>query len=136
MPCKCYGMICLRGTVQSQQTSSFIVIYSQRLSSLLIFTNFRLGASQFSLIKGRSSSDRLWKKEFFFISRNWVGNPIDVNNVPFPPFTSAPGHLRPEGMSFFLSLCLFYLILSSSNPLLYWCSYYSSIVGQVSFGAY
>ena len=73
---------------------------------------------------------------FFFIFGIWAGDPIDENNAPFLPFTSALGRLRPEGMSFFLSLCLFYLILSSSNPLLYWCSYYSSIFGQVSFGAY
>ena len=114
-------------------------LYCYKLSEIKQSTDFYQFSSRgpkFSLIKGRSSSDTLWKKEFFFISRNWVGNPVDVNNVPFPPFTSAPGHLRPEGMSFFLSLCLFYLILSSSNPLLYWCSFYSSIFGQVSFGAY
>ena len=114
-------------------------LYCYKLSEIKQSTDFYQFSSRgpkFSLIKGRSSSDTLWKKEFFFISRNWVGNPVDVNNVPFPPFTSAPGHLRPEGMSFFLSLCLFYLILSSSNPLLYWCSYYSSIFGQVSFGVY
>ena len=111
-------------------------LYCYKLSEIkqsADFYQFSSKGPQFSLIKGRSSSNRLWKKEFFFISRNWVGNPVDVNNVPFPPFTSAPGHLRPKGMSFFLSLCLFYLILSSSNPLLYWCSYYSSIFGQVSF---
>ena len=114
-------------------------LYCYKLSKIkqsADFYQFSSRGPQFSLIKGCSSSNRLWKKEFFFISRNWVRNPVDVNNVPFPPFTNALGHLRPEGMSFFLSLCLFYLILSSSNPLLYWCSYYSSIFGQVSFGAY
>ena len=114
-------------------------LYCYKLSKIkqsADFYQFSSRSPQFSLIKGCSSSNRLWKKEFFFISRNWVGNPVDVNNIPFPPFTNALGHLRPEGMSFFLSLCLFYLILSSSNPLLYWCSYYSSIFGQVSFGAY
>ena len=63
--------------------------------------------SQFSLIRGCSSSDRLWKKEFFFIFGDWVGDPIDVNNAPFPPFTSALGRLRPKDMSFFLSFVYF-----------------------------
>ena len=29
-------------------------------------------------------------------------DPVDVDNAQFPPFTSAIGHLRPKGMSFFL----------------------------------
>ena len=62
---------------------------------------------QFSLIRGRSSSDRLWKNEFFFISGNWAGDPIDVNNAPFPPFTSALSCLCPEGMVFFLCFVCF-----------------------------
>ena len=43
---------------------------------------------QFSLIKGRSSSDRLWKTEFFIIHGNWVGDLVVINSAPFPPFTS------------------------------------------------
>ena len=54
------------------------------------------------MIRGRSSFDRLWKKEFSFISRNWVGDPIDVNNAPFPSFTNSLGRFRPEGLFFFL----------------------------------
>ena len=100
------------------------------------FYQFSFRGSQFSLIRGYSSSDRLWKKFFFFIFGNQAGDPIDVNNAPFLPFTSALGRLRPEGMSFFLSLCLFYLILSSFNPFLYCCNYYSATFGQVTLGAY
>ena len=66
------------------------------------FYLFSSRAPQFSLIRGRSSSNRLWKKVFFFISRYWAGDPYDVNNAPFPPFTSALGHLHPEGTSFIL----------------------------------
>lgn len=83
------------------------------------------------MIRGCSSSNRLWKKFFFFIFGNWARDPIDVNNAPFLPFTSVLGRLRPEGMSFFLSLCLFYLILSSSNPLLYCCNYYSTTLDKL-----
>ena len=65
------------------------------------FYQFSSRGSYFSLIKGRSSSDRLWKKEFFIISGNWAGDPADVGNPPFPPFTSPLGRLCPEGMFFF-----------------------------------
>ena len=71
------------------------------------FYQFLSRSSQFSLIRGRSSFDRLWNKEFLFIFGNWVGDSIDVNNTPFPPFTSALGRLRLEGMSFFLSFVYF-----------------------------
>ena len=65
-----------------------------------------------SLVKGCSSSDRLWKKEFFFISSNWVGYQVDVNIAPFPPFISPLGRLLPKGMFFFLCLSiLLYLFL-------------------------
>ena len=65
------------------------------------FYQFSSRGPHFSLIKGRSSSDRLRKTEFFIIFGDWIGDPIDVNNAPFLPFTSPLGHLRPEGMYFF-----------------------------------
>ena len=71
------------------------------------FYQFSFKGPQFSLIKGHSPSNRLWKKEFFFIFGNWAGNPVDVNSAPFLPFTSPLGHLRSEGMSFFLSFIYF-----------------------------
>ena len=53
------------------------------------------------------------KKEFFIISGNWAGDPADVGNPPFPPFTSPLGHLRPEGMfPFHFILFLFTYFLS------------------------
>ena len=76
------------------------------------FYQFLSKGPQFSLIRGHSSSDMLWNKELFFISRNWAGDPIDVNIAPFPPFTSALGHLCLEVMFFFLYLSvLYYLFL-------------------------
>ena len=62
------------------------------------FYQFSSKGSYYSLIKGRSSSDKLWKTKFFIISGNWVRDPIDVGNAPFPPFTNPLGHLHPEGM--------------------------------------
>ena len=71
------------------------------------FYQFSFRGPQFSLIKGRSSSDRFWKKEFFFISGNWARDPVDVDSAPFPPFTNPLGRLRPKGMSFFISFIYF-----------------------------
>ena len=62
------------------------------------FYQFSTRGSYYSLIKGRNSSDRLWKTEFFIISGNWAGDPVDVRSAPFPPFTSPIGRLHPEGM--------------------------------------
>ena len=80
------------------------------------FYQFSFRGPHCSLIKGHSSSNRLWKTEFFIISRNWVGDPIGVSNAPFSPFTSPLGRLRPEGMSsfhffFFNFLTLFLLLM-------------------------
>nr|XP_023903241.1 uncharacterized protein LOC112015114 [Quercus suber] len=61
------------------------------------FYQFSSRGSYYSLIKGRSSSDKLWKKEFFIISGNWAEDPADVGNAPFPPFTGPLGRLLPEG---------------------------------------
>ena len=87
------------------------------------FYQFSFRGPHCSLIKGHSSSNRLWKTEFFIISRNWVGDPIGVSNAPFSPFTSPLGRLRPEGMSSFHSISfpiLFYFSnFQSSNFFLY-----------------
>ena len=106
------------------------------------FYQFSSRGPHFSLIKGRSSSDRLWKTEFFIISGDWAGDPVDVNSAPFPPFTSPLGRLRPEGMYFFHFF--FFLIFSnpftySSNPsfsFLYRCSCRLSPFGQILFRSY
>ena len=75
------------------------------------FYQFSSRGPHFSLIKGRSSSDRLWKTEFFIISRDWAGDLVDVNSAPFPPFTSPLGRLRPEGMYFFQFFFFLFLFL-------------------------
>ena len=97
-------------------------LYCSKPSKIKQFAGFQ--GPQFSLIRGHSSFDRLWKKKFFFVSRNWAGHPSDVNKALFPPFTSALGRLRPEGTSFTLYFVYFYLLFSSSNHLFYLCSHY------------
>ena len=81
--------------------SSFIAISPQRKKKIYWFLEFSFRSPYFSLIKGHSSSDKLWKTEFFVISRNWAEDLVDVNRAAFPPFTSSLGRLRPEGMFFF-----------------------------------
>ena len=77
------------------------------------FYQFSSRGSYYSLIKGRNSSDRLWKKELFIIFGNWARGPTDVDNPPFPPFTSPLGCLHPEGMlPFHFILFLFTCFLS------------------------
>ena len=71
------------------------------------FYQFPSRGSYCSLIKGHSLSDRFWKAEFFIISGNWAGDPVDVRSAPFPPFTSPIGHLRPEGMFSFQFIFIF-----------------------------
>ena len=62
------------------------------------FYQFSSRGPYYSLIKGCSSSDKLWKTEFFIISENWARDPVYVGNAPFPPFTSPLGRLRPKGV--------------------------------------
>ena len=68
------------------------------------FYQFSSRGPHFSLIKGRSSFDKLWKTEFFIISGNWARDPVYVNSAPFLSFTSPLGRLRPKGMYFSLLL--------------------------------
>ena len=75
------------------------------------FYQFPSRGSSYSLIKGRSSSDRLWKTEFFIISGNWAGDPVDVQSAPFLPFTGPIGHFRPEGMFSFQFISFFFFLL-------------------------
>ena len=82
------------------------------------FYQFSSKGSYYSLKKGRSSSDKLWKKEFFILSGNWARDPADVGIPLFPPFTNPLGRLRPEGMvSFHFILCshMFSIFVSSNS---------------------
>ena len=81
------------------------------------FYQFSSRGSHYSLIKGRSSSDRLWKTEFFNISGNRAGDPVDVHSAPFQPFTNPIGRLRPEGMFSFQFISSFFFLFSTFNRL-------------------
>ena len=52
--------------------------------------------------------------KFFFVSRFWVGNPVEVGRDPFPPYTGEIGHLCLEGILFppFALFLLSYLSFS------------------------
>ena len=79
-------------------------LYCYKPSEIKKFVGFYQFSSRgphFSMIKGRSSFDRLWKTEFYIISGDWARDPVDVNSAPFPHFTSPLGCLRPEDMYFF-----------------------------------
>ena len=52
--------------------------------------------------------DRRWKTKFFFVSRFWAGNPIEVGRDPFPPYTSEMENLCPEGMLLFTTRIFFF----------------------------
>ena len=81
------------------------------------FYQFLSRGSYYSLIKGRSSFDRLWKKEFFVISGNWDGDPANVGSPPFPPFTSPLGRLHPKGMFSFHFISFLLTFFLSFNRL-------------------
>ena len=49
------------------------------------------------MIRSLPTSDGEWKKEFFFISGPWVGDPVKVGRDTFPPLVSDWGHLHPKG---------------------------------------
>ena len=72
------------------------------------FYQFSSRGFYYSLIKGRSSSGRLWKTEFFIISGNWARDPVDVHRAPFSPFTNPIGRLRPEDMFSFQFISSFF----------------------------
>ena len=54
------------------------------------------------MIESLPTSNRLWKTEFFCISRFWAGDPIEVGRDAFPPYTGAMGHLHSESTLFLI----------------------------------
>ena len=63
----------------------FLYCYKpSEISQSLGFYQFSAKGSSFRLVKSLPSSDRIWKTEFFFISR-WARNPIEVGRDPFLP---------------------------------------------------
>ena len=89
----------------------FLYCYKpSEISQSLGFYQFFARGSSCRLVKSLPSSDRRLKTEFFFISRFWARNPVEVGRDPFPPYTDEMGHLRPEGMSFFTACITSFVI--------------------------
>ena len=66
------------------------------------FYQFSARGSSCRMIESLPMSNRLWKTDFFFISRFWVGDPIEVGRDAFPPYTGVMGHLHFESMLFLI----------------------------------
>ena len=99
----------------------FLYCYKpSKIHQSLGFYQFTVRGTDCRLIKSLASSDRNWKKEYFFVSGFWAGNPMDVGRDIFGRCTGDLGNLRPEGKSlpFFLHFVLF---LSYSNFFLLVC---------------
>ena len=76
----------------------FLYCYKpSRISQSLGFYQFSAQGSNCRMIRSLPTSDREWKKEFFFVSSPWVGDPFEVGRDTFPPLVSDWGHLRPKG---------------------------------------
>ena len=101
--CKFYGKRSLKG----------IIRYCGRVPVLFTPTeiNKSLGIYQFSargsscrIIRSLPSSNRLWKREFFFVFGSWAGDPVEVGKDTFHPYIGAIGCLQYEGMLLTLAL--------------------------------
>ena len=74
------------------------------------FYQFTARGTNYRLIKSLASSNKNWKKEFFFVSSFWAGDPVDVGRDIFGRCTGDLGNLCPKGKSLppFFSFVLFY----------------------------
>ena len=115
----------------------FLYCYkSSEISQSSGFYQFLERGSICRLVRSLPTSDRRWKTKFFFVSRFWARNPIEVGKDPFPPYTGEMGHLRPEDMLishplfyFFYHIHLFFLF---SFFFFYSCE--TSCFVQIPFG--
>ena len=65
------------------------------------FYQFSARDSNYRLVRSLPTSERRWKTKFFFVSRFWAGNLVEVGRDPFPPYIGEMGDLHPEGMILF-----------------------------------
>ena len=78
-PCKYCGRKLLRGIVLVLWTSSSIVINLLGSANPLAFTSFFARGSNYRMIRSLPTSDKEWKKEFFFVSGPWARDPESLN---------------------------------------------------------
>ena len=107
-PCRCYGKA-FDGN-RPFTVDEFLYCYKpSKISQSLGFYQFLARGSSCSLIRSLPLSDRRWKTEFFFVSRFWARNPVEVGKDPFLPYTGEMGRLRPESTLLLVLLLLLYL---------------------------
>ena len=85
------------------------------INKSLDFYQFTARGKNCRLIKSLITSDRNWKREFFFIFGFRFGHPVKVGRDTFASYTRELGNLRPEGMLCFALLFVFkcfYLLLA------------------------
>lgn len=89
----------------------FLCCYKpSEINQYLGFYKFSARVSSCRMIRALPLSDRLWKREFFFVSGFCAGNPVEVGKDTFLLYVSAMARLRSEGI--FLTLArLNYLII-------------------------
>lgn len=63
------------------------------------------------LIGSLPSFDRRWKTEFFFVSRFWVRDPVEVVRDSFPPYIDEMGRLHLKGTLFSIVRLTSFIIL-------------------------
>ena len=106
----------------------FLYCYKpSEINQSLGFYQFTARGNVCRLIKSLVTSDRNWKKEFFFISSFWSRHPVEVGRDTFAPYTGELGNLRPEGMlcfALFFVLSIFIFCLQSSNLIFFLFSFF------------
>ena len=79
------------------------------ISQSLVFYQFFARSSNCRLVRSLPTFDRRWKTKFFFVSRFWAGNPIEVGKDPFPPYIGEMGNLCLDGMLPFTTLFFYFI---------------------------
>ena len=84
------------------------------ISQSLGFYQFSARGSNCRLVKSLPMSNRRWKIEFFFISRFWAVNLVELDRDPFPPYigekeSSSRGYVTFHYSFYFF--CYIYLTL-------------------------
>jgi len=82
-----------------------------KISQSLGFYRFSVKGSNCRLTRSLPLYDRQWKMEFFFVSKCWACDPVEVGKDTFPPYTGEMGCLRSEGMLIILARLNYFIIL-------------------------
>lgn len=90
----------------------FLYCYKpSEISQSLGFYQFSTRGSSCRLIRSLPSSNQKWKTDFFFVSKFWARDLVEVGRDSFAPYTSEMGHLHPEGTLFSIAPLTSFIIL-------------------------